>query len=755
MVSPDQIETLSIEVAARVTELARACRAAMRIVTLYPASHPSIAAALGRVTAAGREAVATGPLPLTVLPDALHVNGRRLARPETAVSELAREMHDHLIGTLTLEGALDERTWHRFLSILSRAPEQVRAEGGVTVVWLASGGGPLTLREIDYGEVLKDRSDNAETASWDRIIASYLTDDDRVNLDEQTLAALLDIATDPQRLAEFLERLQTRSRAGGEQEPTARRSLLQLMHGAINYAAAKVPADLDRLLTHMAGASAHLSPDMMLALLTDPPPAGVEYAEASPIDLAAELRSRVTDEMMARAIAIDVEREDGATARLATVFHTLVPDGDRGRVLSLAAEQILGTGGTPDPNTLEVWQRSLDTLMSYSDSAYVPDVYARELTLAQNQATEVERVSDDPPERISAWLSTMSDEDVRALDQQMILDLLAIETRPDAWAGVLKVTTTRIEQLVLVGDLPLAGRLIETIVGVAQAMREPFADLASQGLSRLVSGPLPQNLVLFLRHADERETQVVGDICLVIGPTLLGPLAQALGREQNPRTVRRLRDVLIGFGSAARAYAAELRESANPEARRAAVDLLRTLGGDDALPDLRSLLDDTEPQVQRDALRAIVQLGTNEAYGALEQALKSGVPRTRDAIMQALSSLRDERASALFVYILAHADHRGGFEGAYLSAIAALGRVGSEEDAIGALRLILHRGEWWAPLRTGRLRLAAARALKSIGNVAAERVLQDAAQAGSGGVRRASRTALSEPSSRDPLRRTS
>lgn len=753
MALPAGPESLPADLAARLTELARACRAAMRIVTLYPPSHPSIASALDRLTTAGRQAVATGPLTITVLPDTLQVNGRGLARPDVAVGELASAMHDHLVGTLNLEAALDERAWHAFLSILALSPEQVRAAGGVTVAWMASGGGPLSLREIDYAEVLKERAPSGTDASWERIIANYLENDDRVDLDEKTLAALLDIASDPERLGEFLERLQARSRASGEQDMAPRRSLLQLMHGVINYAAAKVPEDLDRLLHHLAGAAARLSPELMLALMSEPPPPGVDYAGAPPLDLAAELRSRVTDELVARCIATEVQREQGATARLATVFHTLVPDAARGRVLALAGEQVLSAAGAQATDAAHVWSQAFDTLMSYSDTAYVPDAYGQELTLAQGQAIEVERAGADPPERISAWISTMSDEDVRALDQQMILDLLAIEARPEAWAGVLEVATTRIDQLVLVGDLPLAGRLIEALVAVAHAERPPFTSLAADGLSRLVAGPLPHHLLLFLRNADDHETVVAAEMCRVIGPSLIGPLADALGREANPRTVRRLRDVLIGFGPAARAYAADLRQSANPEARRAAVDLLRTLGGEDALPDLRSLLDDTEPQVQRDALRAIVQLGTSDAYATLEQALKSGAPRTRDAIMQALGSLRDERAAPLFVHILTHADHRGSFENAYTSAIAALGRVGADDESVGALRLILHRGEWWAPLRTARLRTAAARALGSMDTAPARKALQEAASAGSGGVRRVARAALAEAASREPVRR--
>src|SRR4029450_9847489 len=115
-------------------------------------------------------------------------------------------------------------------------------------------------------------------------------------------------------------------------------------------------------------------------------------------------------------------------------------------------------------------------------------------------------------------------------------------------------------------------------------------------------------------------------------------------------------------GKAAREYANELKSSRNPAVRRAAIDLLRRLGGEAALPALRNMLDDVDSQVQREALRAIIQVGTNEAYKVLENALERGAERTKDAIMQALGAFRDDKAAPLFIYILKNTDYKGANE---------------------------------------------------------------------------------------------
>jgi HEAT repeat protein len=254
-----------------------------------------------------------------------------------------------------------------------------------------------------------------------------------------------------------------------------------------------------------------------------------------------------------------------------------------------------------------------------------------------------------------------------------------------------------------------------------------------------------RHLTMALQKATDAEFGVAKRMCTGIGPALVKPMSDALMGEDNARTVRRLRDILISFGPAAREYANELKSSKNPAVRRAAIDLLRALGGDAALPDLRVMLDDADAQVQREALRAIVQIGTKEAYQVLEQALQTGAPHTRDAIMQALGAFRDEKAAPLFIYILTNTGYSGQLEGLYTQTIETLGKVAVDERSVATLKDILYRGQWWARGRTSRLRTAAARALRSMGTAGADRVLEEAVTSAPGSVKKIAVAALAEP----------
>jgi HEAT repeat protein len=230
-------------------------------------------------------------------------------------------------------------------------------------------------------------------------------------------------------------------------------------------------------------------------------------------------------------------------------------------------------------------------------------------------------------------------------------------------------------------------------------------------------------------------------VCVSLGESLVRPLAEVLASEQRSRTRERLTEILIAFGAVGRREVEQLKNSANPAVRRTAIYLLREFGGSDALPELTELLDDAEPVVQREAVRAILKIGTDRGYRVLEQALVGGTRGAREAIMQALGSPREERAAPLLAYILEHVSHRGDLSWVYERALELLSQL-REPRSIPALRAALYRGEWWTPTRTAQLRRHAAAALARIDTAEARAVLTDAAANGPRSARAAARAEL-------------
>jgi hypothetical protein len=718
------------ELAAKLGEFARTFKAAARAVSLYPPTHPAIQSSLSRVLSATERLTSGGEVTLNVLPDAITIGGRAPGRPESAIRELAGLFHDHLIGEIKVLHGIETTDWLALLGLLAYTREELLESGGVSQALTVMGHTAFAVREIDYAEVLRERGAGG-TADWDQIIANCLSGEAH-DLDEATLVSLMDIAADVERFGEFLGRLQHTDEGGTARVGAHAAAVLRVIRSLVNALANRGETERDTMLNTMAEATSHLSPDMMLALVSH-----ARAAERSAeTDAAAEVVGRIGDGAIAKFVATQVVAEHGATERLAQAFEALVPDTNhRQRVIEAAHEGATQSAASAEPEFEDLWHNAASMLLSYSDKSYVSDDYGRELSQTRTQSIEVERVSDDPPERVRQWLETISDTALQSLDVQLLCDLLNIERDPAQWSALAAVVSGEIERLTLLGDAATARDLLEGIV--RETGPEACAELTSAAkavVERLAAGPLIRHVVLHLRTLDDRNIEPFNALCHGLGTMAIRPLAEGLASEENSRAVRRLRELLLGFGAAGRDSVEQLKNSANPAVRRTAIDLLRVFGGNEALPELASMLDDADPQVQREAIRAITQIGTERAYAVLERALARDA-RSRDTILQQLIAIHDEKAVPLLCYVLSHTRPRGHLADVHLAIVDSLAGLPPRAESVDALNGLLHHVAWWAPFRAARLRKAAAAALRRLGSADAIAVLEEAASHGTRSVR--------------------
>jgi hypothetical protein len=335
----------------------------------------------------------------------------------------------------------------------------------------------------------------------------------------------------------------------------------------------------------------------------------------------------------------------------------------------------------------------------------------------------------------------VSDTELRNLDLQLLVDLLSIEREAPRWRDVADTVAAHADDLVRVGHFDHAWRLVDAIATEAQNGngRGPAAQAA---LLRFGHGAMMKHVGKHLRSADDDEFERFKRLCHLIGPSLIVPLAEVLSSEQDARSRRRLRDVLVAFGAAGRESVQRLMNAPNWEVRRTAAFLLRELGGSEGLRELQPLLTDSEPLVQREAVQALMLNGSEAASQILVQGLNATSGRPRETLLSELLALRDEKAGPLFSHLIRHLDRRK-FPILYVSVIDTLGSSNSP-DAVDALKEALKQGDWWAPLRTRKTRAAAARALRLIGTPAAIEALRDASTRGAWGVRTAAKAELGQ-----------
>jgi hypothetical protein len=724
-------ESLSPELTRTLTDFARACKAAARAVSLYPPSHPAIGTSLARLAETTEHAAAQGPFDVRVKPDGLLVGNAAPVRPDSAIAELAQLLHQHLIGQLVLSAGADQQTWRSLLLLLARTPEENRADGGIAHLWTRSGGSSIEIHEIDYAEVLRERA--GDEALIEDVVAACLKGTPRLELPDEAMRALMLVIADPEKLRAMVAKLEEATAAEGRGAHAT--AFLKLLKGLAEYVAKSLPEQLEGVLKTMADAAGSLSADAMVTLLAQ---RMTQDAQAGSLDVVGAVVDRISDPAIAGFVAGSVIEERGASDRLAQAFETLVPELDRKRqLLALAEERVAQSPVGQEETFEELWDRVEKMLTTYSDESYVSDDYARELSATRSRAVDVEKTSDDPPERMAAWLVTVSDAALRDLDLQLLVDLLAVESDPSRWRDVADTVVGHVDDLARVGQLDLAWRLADLVT--TESGREPHVATAGPTLERLARGAMMRSVAKTLATASDLDFARFKHLADRVGPALIPPLAETLAAEQDPRARRRIREVLVGFGRRGRDALQQLLNASSWEVRRTAAYLLNEFGGTENVAALEPLLNDQEPRVQREALRAVLLGASEQAYEAVLRVLASPTP-SRESLAAELTTLKDERAAPLLSFLLPKID-RHALRPLFMAAIEALGSVGGTE-AVESLKHALYQGDVWSPFKTRAHRMAAADSLRRIGSESALQVLRDASGRGPRGVRRAARLAL-------------
>ena len=341
----DTTKGLAPEETRRLIDFARAFKAAARAVVLYPSTHPTIGATLGRIADLTSVTSLSTPLRIAVLADSLLLEGLAPGRSDAAMSELAVLLHNHLIGELTVHPGGDVEAWRRFLVLVGRTPDDVRNKGGIAQLWNQMEERHVELREIDYAEVLRER-DATGSSSWPDIVAHCLSGERRVP-DEESRRFLVKAAGSLESLENLVATLDAAAVGAGMDEPARAAALVRLLDRVAMAVTETSPEQIEPLMDNLATALTQLSPDMMLAVLAEP---------ADSIETPGLIRSvlsHMSDRSMARFVARHAMAEATSTERLAQVFRTLVPEDQRDRLLALAKMEASSAVAAADTHGFE------------------------------------------------------------------------------------------------------------------------------------------------------------------------------------------------------------------------------------------------------------------------------------------------------------------------------------------------------------------------------------------------------------------
>jgi len=306
MTTPEPVELLPTDMTTALVDFARTCKAAARAVSLYPAEHPAIRGALARVEEAARRITGSTSVTVTVLPDSLTIDGRMPAKADATIGELAAMLHERLDGELRIEAGAESADWRALLLLLSRAPDELLADGGIAQAWAATGQAHFSIREIDYAEVLRERQGAAGVA-WNRILEFCLEGRTDVVLDNHAIDVILEALGDPAKLGELVERVQAGS-AGGADLAARVAALLQIIRQVVDALRARLQ-DPAPVLQALADSAGQMTPEMILSLVSQ----ARQQTESDARPTAAAIVERISDTSIAAFVSKSVIAEQGAT----------------------------------------------------------------------------------------------------------------------------------------------------------------------------------------------------------------------------------------------------------------------------------------------------------------------------------------------------------------------------------------------------------------------------------------------------------
>ena len=303
-----------------------------------------------------------------------------------------------------------------------------------------------------------------------------------------------------------------------------------------------------------------------------------------------DLVRRIKDGTIADLVATEVRGGRGTSRQLADAFCGLAPDGNRrSAILTLARESLSraegADAGPVNPGLAQAWRQSEELLLTYSDKAFVSDVYNVELQRLADRAVELDHDHTDPPDWLATWRDTVSDERIRALDAELLVDLMTLQDDPAKWRPLAELALSRVNVLLVVGDFNVSAFLIEAIRSQSERHTDPAVrEAATAIIGSILTPGMMRHVATHLDTSDRTIVDAARRFCQALGTVIVGPLAEVLSREERARPRQHLIGILIDFGASGRQAVERLSQSSNAAVRRTAVLLLREFGGHDALP---------------------------------------------------------------------------------------------------------------------------------------------------------------------------
>ena len=669
---------LSPELARGLLQLARALTAAARNWTLYPPEHPTVSASVTRLSDAIQRCTSGAIFSIGITPETLLVEGMPADPAQGGVADAAALLHDRDVLQITFVGEVPPAALHALLRMLALDADERRRRGGPTKIWSADGHPSVLLEQIDYQRVLaREEGVVAEPAKrddlWRSIVLSIASMDQTV-FDERSQERLLAIAGSVPDIGDLATAVSAPKCAmdGSPMLTSQAATVLAAYRYLASIASVKAPERMPEVMNNIAAASTQLDPHLIMQVLQTQD--GSDPSAQMIRGLSGAFDDVKVAQLLATALAIDGKASD----RLATIFNTIAPDADRKqRVLTLTRSMLSETDFGKEGHFHTLWSSMEELLVSYNDKPFVSEAYRASL---DGVGTRAERMAatDLPPE-LHEWMTSLGQDNVRALSVQMLIDLLAIEIDAKRADEIAEDMEALAEDLLMSGAYEDASAVIAGLSARGASQHTIGRDACRQALDRLGESLALLETVSLAEELDDAAWDAVRRLVAKIGPSTVGALASVAVAEKETRASQRATAAIIAFGKAAISRLGPLVGDDRWFAQRTGAAILGAIGTADAVPLLQPLLRKSDPRVGQAAVAALGKIDDPAAARAVQTVLRAATGPLRKAVIEALVSERDPRVVPLLSRVIAESAPLGSDHEVVIEMIDALGTVGSEK----------------------------------------------------------------------------
>jgi hypothetical protein len=725
---------LSPELARGLLQLARALTAAARNWTLYPPEHPAVGASVARLSDAIQRSTTGNVFSVGITPETLLVEGAPADSTQAAIAEAAALLHDRDLLRITFVGEVPERALQAFLRLLALDADQRRRRGGPAQIWAVDGDPSLTLEQIDYEKVLaRAEGDVPEPARrdelWRSIVLSIVTTQQTV-FDESAQERLVAIAGSAPDISDLATAVSA-PRCGADGSPmitSQAAAVLAAYRHLTSIVSVKAPERMAEVMNNLATASLQLDPHVVVQVLKTG-----DDAESS-AQIVTGLTSAFDDAKVAQLLATALALDGRASDRLATIFNTIAPDEDRKRrVLTLTRSLLNETdfGRAADFQTL--WSSTEELLVAYNERPFVSDAYRAALDEVGARAERM--AAAELPAELQEWMTSLGQENVRALSVQMLIDLLTIESDAKRAGEIADDMEALAEDLLMAGAYHDASSVIAAVSARANSPTAIGRDACRQALDHLGESLALVETLSLIDDLDDESWETVRRIITRIGPSTVTALSTIAATERETRGSQRASAVILGFGKSAISRLAPLVGDERWFAQLTGARLLGTIGSPGVVPLLQPLLRKSDPRVARAAVVALGKIDDASAARAVQTVLRAATGELRKTVIDALVAERDPRVVPLLSRVIAESAPLGADHVVVVEMVDALAQVGCD-TAVPTLVTTSRTKRFLGGKKVKVLKEHAVDAMVRIGGTKAAAALDDLARSGDRALRK-------------------